>query len=269
MAASSRVVGATITGTVGARSDMVLSVAVAAGAPMSREALSFRVDGTPMQVREVRGRLDTRLHVVEDVPPGELEVIYTATITGAGDVPAGDELDRIEATRPSRYCPSDAMGALAASEFGDRQGQDLLDAVVHRVHDALVYDGTQTRGTDTALDTWLRRAGVCRDFAHVTTAFLRALGVPARLASVYAPGLEPMDFHAVVEAWVEDGWHVVDATRLAPRRSLVRIATGRDAADTAFLSVPHGSFAMGDMLVSAATESAIPTEDPDELVQLG
>jgi hypothetical protein len=29
---------------------------------------------------------------------------------------------------------------------------------------------------------------------------------------------------------------VVDATLLAPRASLVRIATGRDAADTAFLS---------------------------------
>ena len=29
---------------------------------------------------------------------------------------------------------------------------------------------------------------------------------------------------------------VVDATRLAPRHGLVRIATGRDAADTAFLT---------------------------------
>jgi len=64
-------------------------------------------------------------------------------------------------------------------------------------------------------------------------------------------------------------WRVVDATALAPRSSLVRIATGRDAADTAFLSVVHGSFAMGDMLVSAASESTTLDEGPDELVQLG
>ncbi len=269
MASPARLVGATITGTVGAPSDLVLSVAVAADTPLSREDLTARVDGASVPAREVTGPHGTRLHVLEDVPAGELEVIYTATVTGAGDLPPGGELDRIEATRPSRYCPSDAMGALAASEFGDLQGQELLAAVVKRVHEGLVYDGTETRGTDTALDTWLRRIGVCRDYAHVTIAFLRALGVPARLASVYAPGLEPMDFHAVVEAWVEDGWHVVDATGLAPRRSLVRIATGRDAADTAFLSVPHGTFTMGELLVSAASESSPAAEHPDDLVQLG
>ena len=31
------------------------------------------------------------------------------------------------------------------------------------------------------------------------------------------------------EAWVDGAWRVVDATTLAPRSSLVRIATGRDA----------------------------------------
>jgi hypothetical protein len=45
-----------------------------------------------------------------------------------------------------------------------------------------------------------------------------------------------MDFHAVAEAAIDGVWHVVDATTLAPRQSLVRIATGRDAADIAFLS---------------------------------
>ena len=32
---------------------------------------------------------------------------------------------------------------------------------------------------------------------------LRGRDVPARIASVYAPGLSPMDFHAVAEALVE------------------------------------------------------------------
>lgn len=47
--------------------------------------------------------------------------------------------------------------------------------------------------------------------------------------------LDPMDFHAVAEAVVDGQWIVVDPTLLAPRTTLLRIATGRDAADTAFL----------------------------------
>jgi hypothetical protein len=43
-----------------------------------------------------------------------------------------------------------------------------------------------------------------------------------------------MDFHAVFEAFENGCWCVHDATGLAPRPSLVRIVTGRDAADTAF-----------------------------------
>ncbi len=69
---------------------------------------------------------------------------------------------------------------------------------------------------------------------------LRARNVPARLVAVYAPGLQPMDFHAVVEAAIDGEWRAVDATTLAPRQSLVRIATGRDASDTAFLTVQSG-----------------------------
>ena len=49
-----------------------------------------------------------------------------------------------------------------------------------------------------------------------------------------------MDFHAVVEAAIDGEWRAVDATTLAPRQTLVRIATGRDASDTAFLTVQSG-----------------------------
>ena len=60
--------------------------------------------------------------------------------------------------------------------------------------------------------------GVCRDYAHLVVALLRGLDVPARLCAVYAPGLYPMDFHAVAEAADRRGtWQVVDATLLAPR----------------------------------------------------
>ena len=96
-------------------------------------------------------------------------------------------------------------------------------------------------GRPTARWDLLQRQGVCRDYAHLVIALLRGLDVPARLAAVYAPGLQPMDFHAVAEALIGGQWRVVDATLLAPRASLVRIATGRDAADTAFLSAYGGA----------------------------
>jgi transglutaminase-like putative cysteine protease len=90
---------------------------------------------------------------------------------------------------------------------------------------------------------------------------LRARDVPARLAAVHAPGLSPMDFHAVVEAWVDDAWRPVDATRLAPRPSLLRIATGRDASDTAFLTTHGGTVTLTGIEVTA-TADALPA-DPD------
>jgi hypothetical protein len=77
-----------------------------------------------------------------------------------------------------------------------------------------------------------------------------------------------MDFHAVVEALVDDAWWLVDATGLAPRRSLVRIATGRDAADTAFLSSYGGVVRLDGLSVLAVVDGDLPPEDADELVQL-
>jgi transglutaminase-like putative cysteine protease len=100
--------------------------------------------------------------------------------------------------------------------------------------------------------------GVCRDYAHLVVALLRAVKVPARLVSVYPPGLSPMDFHAVAEAFVEGQWRVVDATLLAPLQNLVRIATGRDAADTAFLDNHKGTITPNQLTVTAIVDGDLP-----------
>ena len=65
----------------------------------------------------------------------------------------------------------------------------------------------------------------------------RAAGVPARMVGAYAWGLEPQDFHAVVEVWLEGCWHLVDATGLAPIEGIARIGVGRDATDISFLTI--------------------------------
>ena len=122
--------------------------------------------------------------------------------------------------------------------------------------------------TEGAVDTMLKRQGVCRDYAHLVVALLRGLDIPARLTAVYAPGLFPMDFHAVAEVAIGDTWRVVDATLLAPRSSLVRIATGRDAADTAFLSTYGGFVELLDTQVTATVDGPLPSDDVTSFVSI-
>ncbi|MEO9930830.1 transglutaminase-like domain-containing protein, partial [Rhodopirellula bahusiensis] len=86
-------------------------------------------------------------------------------------------------------------------------------------------------------DVLLQRAGVCRDYAHVAISLCRALGIPARYVSGYAVNLVPPDFHGFMEAYLDGRWFLFDATRLAPVGGLVRIGTGRDAADVAFATI--------------------------------
>ena len=60
------------------------------------------------------------------------------------------------------------------------------------------------------------------------------MGIPARFVAGYAYALEPPDFHAYFEAYLNGRWYIFDSTRLAPQTGLIRIGTGRDAADTSF-----------------------------------
>ncbi|MBX9859182.1 MAG: transglutaminase family protein, partial [Sphingomonas sp.] len=88
----------------------------------------------------------------------------------------------------------------------------------------------------TAIDSFVRREGVCRDYAHVMIALVRASGIPARMASVYALGVKPQDFHAVADVYLDGAWHLIDPTGMAVDGSMARIGVGRDAADIAFMT---------------------------------
>jgi hypothetical protein len=77
-----------------------------------------------------------------------------------------------------------------------------------------------------------------------------------------------MDFHAVFEARQENQWCVFDPTGLAPRQAMVRIVTGRDAADAAFASVERGYARLVSIDVSAVVGSSLPADDLQQLVAL-
>jgi transglutaminase-like putative cysteine protease len=251
------------------QAELVLQIA-AAGllAGQAEEELTIRRDGEPVASTEVAMPYGGRAHLLR-VAPGRVTVDYSAVVRGTATQPEPTEADRVTFLRPSRYAESDRLAAVARSEFaGIRAGPDLLAAVSSWVGTQLIYVPGSSRPTDGAVETLLQRQGVCRDYAHLVIALLRALDVPARLAAVYAPGLEPMDYHAVAEALICGQWRVVDATLLAPRASLVRIATGRDAADTAFLSAYGGAVELTATEVTAVTEGPLPDDDVTALVSM-
>ena len=75
------------------------------------------------------------------------------------------------------------------------------------------------------------------DFAHLVITLVRASTIPARMVSVYAPNIDPPDFHAVVEVWLGGSWHLIDPSRLGREEDFVRIAYGRDATDISFMTI--------------------------------
>jgi transglutaminase-like putative cysteine protease len=232
------------------------------------ESLRFVLDGQPVEPLEISGLHGNRIHKF-DAPQGHLWVDYEATIVGQTDPAPVTDHDLSMYLRPSRYAEADKFYGFAATEFGTYgDSATLLENVSSWVGTRLNYVAGSSDPIDGAVDTLLSGQGVCRDFAHLVVALLRAVNVPARLVSVYAPGLFPMDFHAVAEAFVEGQWRVVDATLLAPRQTLVRIATGRDAADTAFLDNHKGAIALTWLSVAAVVDGDLPEDSIDHLVSV-
>jgi transglutaminase-like putative cysteine protease len=233
------------------------------------EALSFVLDGVSVEPLEISGMHGNRIHKL-DVPVGNLKVEYSAAIVGRTDPAPVTEYDLSMYLRPSRYAEADKFFGFAATEFGSYlDSTALLAKVSSWVGTRLNYVPGSSDPIDGAVDTLLAGAGVCRDFAHLVVALLRAVNVPARVVSVYAPGLYPMDFHAVAEAFVDGQWRVVDGTLLAPRQTLVRIATGRDAADTAFLDNHKGAITLSKFEVTAVVDGELPKDSIDQLVSIG
>jgi hypothetical protein len=247
--------------------DIALAIAVADHYEHT-EHLDITLDGREMEPVQLDGRDGGRLHLLRDVPAGRLVVHYEAVVTGSAPTADPTDLEWFEYVRPSRYCESDQLGPFARAEFAGLEGHVLLDAVSSWVGTNVAYVPGASRPIDGAVETLLGRAGVCRDFAHLTAALLRANGVATRMASVYAPGLDPMDFHAVAEAAIDGRWRVVDPTCLAPRRSMVRIATGADATDTAFMTTVRGAVELEVIEVGATVSPTLPVDDITELLSL-
>jgi transglutaminase-like putative cysteine protease len=246
--------------------EIVLQIAVAR--PRS-EQLSVVCDGRTIDAIPLP-ESGGRQHLLQ-VPAGTLTVVYAADVATDVEEPAEVTLlERVVALRPSRYSPADLLVGFAAREFGSAgDAASKVRAITSYVFEHLSYEAGASGPSTDATDTLLGGRGVCRDYAHLAAALCRAVEVPARVAAVYAPGLSPMDFHLVVETAIDGRWRVWDATRLAPRGALIRIATGRDAADVALATTLSGRLTMTDLQITAISGSDLPIDDHVSLVSLG
>ena len=184
--------------------------------------------------------------VQDDGLPDQLDPF--ATGTPVYDLPQ----DVLEYLAPSRYCQSDLMMAEAWQRFGHiPAGWPRVKAVCDFVHQHIEFGYGYARPDKSAVDAFHETRGVCRDYAHLTITFCRALNIPARYVSGYlgdigVPYAGPGDFCAWVEVFVGGVWRTVDARHNTPRIGRVKMVQGRDAVDvpmiTSFGTIEMQSF---------------------------
>ncbi len=183
---------------------------------------------------------------------GALKVVHDAALVvnhffvPVGDIPdhgASEIPDRVTPYLfPSRYCQSDQLLNFAQQEFGGvTPGYARVTAICKWVHHHIQFASGETGWNTSAMEVLTSRRGICRDYAHLAIALLRALNIPARFVTGYDYGADassgPTDFHAYIEAYVGGRWYVEDPAGICKRTQLMRIAVGRDAADCAFASI--------------------------------
>jgi len=196
----------------------------------------------------VSSQSENRLARFEITQPGKIKLTYTATVDNCFTITDHADKEEIQVAHldseilpylyPSRYCQSDKLYRLANNLFGYIQHPfEKVIALTNWINLNVQYMSGYSNAQTSAYDTVTQQAGVCRDFAHLGIALCRALTIPARYFTGYAYHLKPADFHACFEAYLGGEWVLFDATRLVPLNGLVKIATGRDAADTAIANI--------------------------------
>lgn len=178
---------------------------------------------------------------------GQVKIDYTAEVEIAprvSDLKGAETMairdlpgEALPYLRASRYCPSDRFESFVEREFSALSGGAKVEAILAWIAEHIDYRFGVSDFATTARDTFVDRAGVCRDFAHLAITLCRAADIPARAVSAYAWKLEPADLHAVAEVYLGGHWRLIDPTGKAPIDGLVRVATGRDAADIAFMTI--------------------------------
>jgi transglutaminase-like putative cysteine protease len=139
-----------------------------------------------------------------------------------------------------------------------------LDELTLTISREFTYDRKVTNVYSAVDEVLALRAGVCQDFAHLSIAVARAMGVPARYVSGYIHDARGRGVtgasHAWAEAWVPNkGWVGYDATHpIRAGEHHVRLAVGRDYGDAAPTRGVYVGSATGTMAVRVRTRQLEP-----------
>jgi len=185
-------------------------------------------------------------------PHTELKVVASSVVETTGQPLPSDEATWTEVRSPecvdlyaeylewTAYVPKHReLTSVARGLRKGRTPQETVLAVSKWVHDTLKYQRGTTGVHSSAIDAWQAGEGVCQDYAHLTLAMLRAVGVPSRYVSGYlhtkpdaAVGETVVgESHAWIEAWTGDWWGFDPTNDLPIGHRHVWVATGRDYAD--------------------------------------
>ena len=191
-------------------------------------------------------------------PIGDLTLWGDATIEDDGKIDVADwtakELAVVDLPDEclvylmgSRYCETDRLSQTAWDMFGTTApGWARVQAICDFVHGHIRFDYMQARSTRTAFEAFNEGVGVCRDFAHLALTLCRCLNIPARyvnghLGDIGVPVVDPMDFSAWIEVYLNGRWYTFDPRNNVPRIGRILVARGRDAADIPLINSfgPH------------------------------
>lgn len=145
-----------------------------------------------------------------------------------------------ELLEPTTYVPlHKPLVTVAARLARDRTPEQAVRAAATWVHEQMSYVPGTTGVRTSAVQAWEARKGVCQDYAHLTLALLRAMGIPARYVSGYLhPRREAVigetvagQSHAWVEAWTGGWWGYDPTNDVDVNTQHVTVAVGRDYAD--------------------------------------
>lgn len=204
-------------------------------------------------------------------PHTELKIVSSAVVeTGESTTPANGATwaDLRSSTVADRYAEylewtgyaprNTELAGIARSLRKGRKPVEAVLAVSEWVHDKLTYQPGTTGVHSSAVDAWEAREGVCQDYAHLSLAMLRAIGIPSRYVSGY---LHPKpdarigetvrgESHAWIEAWT-GGWWGFDPTNdveIGPRH--IWVAMARDYGDVSPLKGTYSGGAASAIEVS-------------------
>ena len=235
----------------GGPAEFLLNVHAARTPCQSVSDEEFRVDPDVPVAVDAEPVTHTRVAAFAASAP-RVTVHYRATVDLAhrivdpadidAESPAALPIGALRYLFPSRYCQADLVQQRAWDLFGALpRGYAQVLAVRDWVRANIEFRIGTSCSTTTVLETLAARAGVCRDFAHTMIAHCRALNYPARFVTGVDygadPALGPPDFHAYAEVYLGGAWYLFDATGISPTTGLIRIGTGRDAADVSFATI--------------------------------